>query len=156
MLRIPLLGEFLSLLVDQSVLYDNGNSVRRELMISRFTRPGTRLHGALVHIPRNALSVAKQYTEDPDPRDEDAPIPDPAARARAEAVLALFGPEKDRWEAVARSAGSAKTSLSKLGQAKAADLLEHGYVLAMANLHIILGYPLLALPNRSRFDALAT
>src|SRR6266540_1549610 len=34
MLRFPILGEFLALLLDKSVLYDNGNAVRRELMIS--------------------------------------------------------------------------------------------------------------------------
>jgi predicted acylesterase/phospholipase RssA len=157
LLRFPLLGEFMSLMVDQSVLYDNGNSVRRELMISLFTKPGTRLHGALVHIPRNALSVATQYTRDPAPDDEDGPKPDPAARARAEEVLATFGPDKDQLAELAHRAGSTKTSLSKLGQARSADLLEHGYLLAMVNLHIILeGYPLLPRPDRSRFDALAS
>src|SRR6266496_7580 len=72
------------------------------------TAPGTRLNGALVHIPRNALSVATQYTRDPDPNDMDAPKPDPEARARAKEVLRRLGPEKDRLEALAHPAGSTK------------------------------------------------
>lgn len=155
-LRWPLVGELLAILVDKSVLYDNGNAVRRELMIGRFTRPGTQLHGALVHIPRNALSVARQFARDPDPADKEAPTPDPAARARAQAVVALLEPEEDRWKALAQRAGATKTSLSKLGTASAADLLQHGYLLAMANLHVIREYPLLALPDRSRFEGLAS
>jgi hypothetical protein len=47
-----------------------------------------------------------------------------------------------------------KTTLSKLGRVKAARLVEHGYVLAMANLHVILGYPLAPIPEASEFDAL--
>ena len=33
----------------------------------------------------------------------------------------------------------------------AASLLYHGYVLAMANLNVILDYPLLAVPSMDRF-----
>jgi predicted acylesterase/phospholipase RssA len=155
MLRFPLLGEFLSILVDKSILYDNGNAVRRELMLSRFREPGTRLRGALVHIPRNALYVAKTYLRDRDPAEQGAQEPDPAARIRAKEVLDLLGPEEGQWDALAKRAGGTKTSLSKLGRARSADLLQHGYLLAMANLHVILGYPLVGLPDRSRFEDLA-
>jgi hypothetical protein len=69
----------------------------------------------------------------------------------------LFGPQEKEWDALAKRAGSTKTSLSKLGQARSADLLQHGYLLAMANLHVILGYPLVQpLPSRSRFEAMAS
>jgi hypothetical protein len=155
LVRFPLVGELLALLLDKSVLYDNGNAVRRKLMISRFTRPGTRLHGALVHIPRTVLWVARRYTEYADQENDEVPDPDPDATARARAVLALFEPDEDRWKALAKRAGEVKTSLSKLGQAKAADVLQHGYLLAMANLHIILGYEPLKIPDRSRFEDLA-
>ena len=44
-----------------------------------------------------------------------------------------------------------KTTLSRLGADAATNLLYHGYVLAMANLHVILGYPLLPIPSIDRF-----
>jgi len=156
MLRFPILGEFLALLLDKSVLYDNGNAVRRELMISRFTRPGTQLKGALVHIPRNALWVAKKYTEEPQVIGDQLPPTDSEAAVRAQEILGLLGPQEQQWDNLAKRAGRTKTSLSKLGQARSADLLQHGYTLAMANLHVILGYPMRPLPDRVRFYALAS
>ena len=149
LLRFPLLGEFLSLLRDKSILYDNGNSVRRELLIQRFERPaGTTpaLRGALVHIPRTPLHTARRYLNGPDP----------AAAARAGDVIARLEPNEGYWKDLAARAGGVKTSLTKLGTESAADVLEHAYVLAMANLHVILGYPLLDLPSRARFEALAS
>ena len=44
--------------------------------------------------------------------------------------------------------------LRKLERRTSAALLEHSYVLAMCNLHVLLGYPLLALPAKERFEAL--
>jgi hypothetical protein len=41
-----------------------------------------------------------------------------------------------------------------MGVARTADLLRHGYVLAMANLHVILDYPLLDVPSRDAFEAM--
>jgi predicted acylesterase/phospholipase RssA len=147
-MRIPLFGELLALLRDNSILYDNGNGVRRQLMIARFTAAERGLggfRGALVHIPRDPLWVASQYEASPDE--------DTAGRARA--ILELLRPNADRWKDLSARAGGQKTSLTKLGTEAAADLLEHGYVLAMANLHVILNYPRLDPPSRARFEALA-
>lgn len=47
-----------------------------------------------------------------------------------------------------------KTTLRRLGPSKAARLVRHGYVLAMANLQVILGYELRELPAAARFDEL--
>ena len=44
--------------------------------------------------------------------------------------------------------------LRKLGPAATVDLLEHAYLLAMCNLHVLLGYPLLAEPVRERVGRL--
>ena len=41
-----------------------------------------------------------------------------------------------------------------MGEAVTIDLLRHGYVLAMANLHVILGYSWLEVPSRESFQAL--
>jgi predicted acylesterase/phospholipase RssA len=147
--RIPLAGEFLALLRDKTVLYDNGNSVRRELLVARFERAdltGQGFHGALVHIPQSPLRVASAYRSSNDPE----------VAGRAAAVLALLGANTSRWEALAKKANGVHTSLTKLGTAASADLLEHAYVLAMCNLHVILGYKLLPLPERARLEALAS
>jgi hypothetical protein len=146
--RLPLAGEFLALLRDKSVLYDNGNSVRRELLLARFNQAaltGSGYRGALVHIPRDPFWVPTRFRDSGDPD----------VRARAAAALALLEPERERLVGVAQRSRAVRTSLSKLGTIAAADLLEHGYVLAMANLHVILGYPLLPLPERTRFEELA-
>jgi hypothetical protein len=47
-----------------------------------------------------------------------------------------------------------KTTLSKLAEDSSAWLVEHGYALALANLHVLLAYPLLEVPAPERFDAL--
>src|SRR6266498_2920976 len=149
LMRFPLIGELLSLMRDSSVLYDNGNSVRRELLIERFGRreqTGRGLLGALVHIPRSPLYIPGRYEKSQDP----------GYTARARAMLDLLNPERARWERLTDEASGTKTSLTRLGTNQAADLLEHGYVLAMANLHVILGFPKLDLPDRERFDVLAS
>jgi hypothetical protein len=42
------------------------------------------------------------------------------------------------------------TVLRRLGRDVTLDLLEHAYLLAMCNLHVLLGYPLAAEPVRQR------
>jgi len=56
------------------------------------------------------------------------------------------------WEEDATAnATRVKTSLSKMGTEVSARLLHHAYVLAMANLHVTMDYPLLPVPDRKRF-----
>ena len=140
-MRLPLLGEILALLRDKTVLYDNGNTVRREWALDRFK--ARRPPGVLVHIPRSPLYTAERYAGGSD-----------EAAQRAQAVLELLEPERADWEATAKRNATASTGLSPLGSAPTIDLLRHGYVLAMANLHVIFDYPLLEVPNRASFEAL--
>jgi hypothetical protein len=154
-LRLPLIGELLTLLRDKSVLYDNGNSVRRSELVSRFDlaeRERRGLRGALVHIPQSPFDVPDEFCA------EDRRWPDRAARARA-ALAALetsaaSADARTEWSEVAGENAAVATTLVGLGDAVAARLLHHAYVLAMVNLHVILGYPLLAVPERARFAAL--
>lgn len=139
--RLPLVGEIVALLKDKSILYDNGNAVRRELAVDRFQ--SGELRGALVHIPRSPLDTATKYADGSD-----------EAAIRAKDVLTLLEPERARWEAVTSANAKASTGLWPMGVDRAADLLRHGYVLAMANLHVILGYPLLQVPGRAAFEEL--
>jgi hypothetical protein len=140
-LHLPLLGEILALLKDKTVLYDNGNTVRREWALDRF-----RAHhppGVIVNIPRSPLDVPDAYAQGAD-----------EAAIRARAVLEVLEPERSDWDATAERNARASTSLSPMGEAVTIDLLRHGYALAMVNLHVILGYPWLEVPSRESFKAM--
>ena len=79
--------------------------------------------------------------------------PERAKRA-ARALKVLGDKNRERWEHLAQENSRVKTTLSRLGGEAAASLLYHGYVSAMANLHVILGFPLLTVPSIERFDQL--
>ena len=150
-LGTPLVGELLTLLREKDVLYDNGNSVRRRELVARFDLAEVRppgLRGALVHIEQSPYMVPGAFA------DEAEPCPARAARAAA-ARAALDASEGDEaaWEAVAQANAAVPTTLVAFTPEVTARLLHHGYVLAMVNLHVILGHPLLDVPPRARFEA---
>ena len=67
-------------------------------------------------------------------------------------MLQVLGDEdRKRWKHLADENLRVRTTLSRLGGEVAASLLYHGYVSAMANLHVILGFPLLTVPSIDRF-----
>jgi predicted acylesterase/phospholipase RssA len=150
-LRVPAIGELLTLLRDKSVLYDNGNSLRRQSLFARFElaeKTGEGMRGALVHIPQSPFKVPRAFSRAKGERGE-----------RAKAALAALETEgadaEARWAQDTTDNTREPTTLFA-GDAKvAARLLHHGYLLAMANLHVLLGYPLLDPPDRERFAALA-
>lgn len=150
-LRIPLVGEFSTLMRDKSVLYDNGTSVRREGLVARFQLAelqGKGLRGALVHIPQTPYVVPDAYKAD---------TSDPARATRAKTALAALGDDaatRKEWAGIAEANSRVATVLSKLGDETSARLLHHAYVLAMVNLHVILNYPLLDMPPAERFAKL--
>ena len=148
-LRLPLVAEAAALLRDVGVLFDNGTSLRRQWLVESFQaaqRTGRGLRGALVHIPQPAYHVARKYARD---------ASDPARTARARAVRTALGILPPAyWRDLAARCAGVSTSLSRLGTDLSADLLYHGYILAMCNLHVLLGYPLLPVPGRTRFEAL--
>jgi hypothetical protein len=150
-LRLPLLGEILSLLRDKDVLYDNSTSLRRKGLVGRFDRAelqGKGLRGALVHIPQSPFEVPRRFERSVD-------WPERSRRA-IEVLHALEGESETEWEALTRASRGVKTSLSRLGPERTATVLRHGYLLAMANCHVILGYPLVAVPPTGRFLGMVT
>jgi len=154
-LRLPVLGELLALLRDKSVLYDNGNSVRREWLVDRFEtaeREGVGLRGGLVHIVQSPYVVPNFFVGGGGP----SPAPERAARAKAaiELLRSGPGPDEDEWKTIAAANAHVPTTLVGLEKDITARLLYHAYVLAMVNLHVLLDYPLLQLPPRSRFEQL--
>jgi hypothetical protein len=151
-LRWPLVGELTSLLRDKSVLYDNGNSLRRHELTARFDlaeREGRGLRGVLVHIPQDPFEVPDAF------KGADSRWPGRAERARA--ALALLGdqPERrDEWRKIAAANATEATTLVRFKEEVCARLLYHAYVLTMVNTHVILDYPLLEMPDLDRFRGL--
>ena len=151
-LGIPWIGEFLTLLQDKSVLYDNGNSVRRRELVARFDlaeREGKGLRGSLVHIPQSPFKV---------PRAFESSAAWPARAERARAALAHLRDETTEteadWVGIAQANTAVPTTLLGLKTDVTARLLRHAYVLAMVNLHVILGYPLRPIPSAEDFERL--
>jgi predicted acylesterase/phospholipase RssA len=152
-LRLPLVGELLALRRDVSILYNSNNSLRQQGLVSRFMtaeRDGKGVRGALVDITQSPFKVPNAWKRAEGPKG-----------SRARAVLAALHATGDdpeglegRWEQVTRESSAVPTTLLTLDPALASRLLHHAYVLAMANLHVILDYPLLAVPDASRFDRL--
>jgi hypothetical protein len=148
--RIPLVAELATLQRVNSVMYEVTTRRRRKHLVDDWERAlstGDGMRGALVHIAQSPHGVADFYRDDAtDGRDE-----------RARAAIALLGDEdagRTVWRARANDSSAVKTVLRKLDGPPSVALLEHAYVLAMCNLHVLLGYPLLELPRQDRFERL--
>lgn len=144
------LGEVAAMLRAKDILYDGTTAQRRRNLVARFDRAaetGQGLRGVLVHIPQSPWDVAEALSRSADQ----------ARAGRARDVLALLqaGPiTREEWAAIAARSADVRTTLGKLGEGPTAELLQHAYVLAMCNAHIVLDFPLLALPPREDFLAL--
>jgi hypothetical protein len=145
---VPGLGELFTLLKVKDVLYDQTTATRRRLLWdrSRQALAGARgMRVALVNIPQSPFDVAAAFAKGHGP-----------AAERGAAVVRALGDTSRAWATDARANAQVKTSLSKMGVPVTARLLHHAYVLAMCNLHTLLGYPLLPMPDRQRFVNLAS
>jgi hypothetical protein len=153
--RIPLVGEVLGLLKIVDVLYDQTTSHRRWAMVGRFDRAATTgdgLKGAIVSIGQSPFGAAEHFRR-PEVR---KPWPDRGKRADEAWDLLRSSEKADDWKHQARHNAAVATVLCAMGEADTARLLRHGYLLAMANLHVVLGYPLpRTLPGIDEFRALA-
>lgn len=144
-LRIPLLGEAFTFRRDINVLYDNTTTPRRRLLHALFTeamRTGRGLTGSVVQISQSPFDVPSAFAH--------ASADDPFAQ-RARHVLAALGDTRSEWEEIAEVNSAVKTTLSRVRSPAGERLLRHGYVLAMANLHVLLDYPLRPIPSLERF-----
>lgn len=150
--RLPLWSEIAALVRDMNVLYENTTAVRRQDLVERFDeaqRSGQGLRGALVMIRQSPYDIAGYFAGD------EVRTQWPERAARADAVLAALASEgREHWRELTRRSCKVPTTLRALGEAAGTELVRHGYVLAMANMHVILGAPLLDLPPPARFAAL--
>ncbi len=140
---VPGIGELLTLLKVKDVLYDQTTATRRRLLGDRSRRALAGTEGmrvGLINIPQSPFDVAAAFAVGHGP-----------AAERGVAVTEALGDTSPRWTADARANSTVKTSLSKMGVDVSARLLHHAYVLAMSNLHVLLDYPLLPMPDRQRF-----
>lgn len=149
-LRLPLLGELFTLLRVINVLYDNTTSPRRQMLFREFgsaAKSGEGLRGALVTLEQSPFDIPDYFVKHADE------WPDWADRAKT--VIEKLGVAKrNEWRGIVARNRSLATTLRALGRVTSASLLHHAYVAAMANLHVILGYPLLDVPSVDRFTDL--
>jgi hypothetical protein len=148
-LRIPLIGELLTMLRVILVLHDNTTTARRQWLFERFKRSlsdGRGLRGTFVTIEQTPQRVAEDIRK----LGKEGLVPAELAQ-RAENVLqpGYLGTE-DEWKKIAERNSRVPTTLRSLGPSVSADLIHHAYVVAMCNLHVILGYPLLTVPTHDQ------
>jgi NTE family protein len=144
--HVPVLRELTALLRDKGILYDNTTAHRRRALVERFEqsfRTGEGQTGCYVGIEQSPLRVAERH------RTADAEWPDRAQRARA--VIDALGADADAWTATARWSAGVGTHLSKMPPDDVARLVHHAYVVTMCNCHVVLGAPLLPVPEVARF-----
>lgn len=150
-LGIPVLSELTTMVRVINVMYDNTTAPRRRMLIDIFKeseRLGHGLRGSLVTIDQTPFRVPKAFAKSQD---------EPDRAKRAQAVLDLLGPDQeDRWNQIAKDNTDVATTMAKLGPDVSAKLIYQGYVVAMANLHVLLDYPLLALPSQDTFTPLCS
>jgi len=140
---VPGIGELLTLLKVKDVLYDQTTATRRRVLADRSRRAlagSEEMRVGLINIPQSPFDVAAAFAAGHGP-----------AAERGAVVTDALGDTSDAWAADAQANATVKTSLSKMGVEVSARLLHHAYVLAMSNLHVLLDYPLLPMPDRQRF-----
>ena len=146
-LNTPLLGEIASLLAVKDVMYDQTTSVRRRLLNLRFqaTLPDDEpLLGTTVQIDRSPFAVPRSFMNGGDDK-----------ATRANAAIALLGADTEsRWADEVSANAAVKTTLSKMDPERAVSLIKHAYALTMVNCHILLNYPLHAVPDDAQFEQL--
>lgn len=151
---VPGLAELQAFGRDIDVMYDQTTAQRRIALVDRFEAAavsGRGLRGALVHIGQNPFGVPQRF------ENATGPLADRAARGRAALErLSELGTTREEWDAIARVNASVATTLGPIGVGASARLLWHAYVLATVNLHVILGYPLVALPTEDSFRRLVS
>lgn len=145
LLRIPVLREFGAISGYQSIEYNNTTSPRRSALIAGFEmaeRLGEGMTGTYVGIEQTPYGVADRHIDHPTRRD------------RAVAVLHALGADdatRAAWQAEVDANAAVGTQLSRMDPGRVASLVRHGYVVAMCNAHVILGFPLLSVPDPERF-----
>ena len=130
----PWLGELMSLLRINDILYINTTNVRRQAIVDSFNpadpTKGTELPSALVQIAQSPFVVPNAYAKLTEPVGD---------RARATLQFLQSGPSSEVWSRIASDNAAVGTSLSKFGTDVSARLIYQAYVVTMCNLHVLFG-----------------
>ncbi len=154
--------ELAGLLRAKDVQYDVSTSHRRRALMAEFIDDDATgdsdgdsdsgLDGAFVQITASPYDAPRRFAS------RAGHEPDAFARRAQRAVEYLDGQgyTPEWWASTVVTTSGVGTTLAKLGRSTTAALLEHGYVLTLVNLHVILGIGDLDRPlDRSRFQRLA-
>ncbi|HET7236614.1 MAG TPA: hypothetical protein VFK59_09300 [Actinomycetota bacterium] len=139
---VPFLGEVAGLLRVKSILYDNGHTTRRRMIVDEFIDGD--LTGILVHISTDPWSVVDDARRTHDPR-----VTERAERA-AKRLLATAGLDPQ----TTKTPAGAGTVLYPLGRGKIGNLLQRSYAIACIQAHIWHDLPLVEIPPLAWFEAL--
>ena len=139
---LPLVGELFALLRVKSILYDNGHTTRRRLLVDEFMDGD--LLGIIVHISTDPWSVV----------DDGRKAHDRAIRARAEAAARRLESTPGLDPDTTKTPASAGTVLYPLGRGRIARLMQRSYALACIQGHIWHDLPLVAIPPLEWFGSL--
>jgi hypothetical protein len=161
-IKAPFIGEILSLLAVKDVMYRQTTAVRRRLLNVRYRiaqdrpsiPPNARilrdaLRGSMIQIDRSPFALADEFRGFRDEMGDRAVVVVEALERDSAAVDA-----RSYWTAEADANHTVKTTLSRVDPGRAASIIRHGYTLTMANCHVLLDYPLLAIPEPDRFASL--
>jgi hypothetical protein len=139
---VPLFGELAGLLRVKSILYDNGHTTRRRMIVDEFIDRD--LAGILVHISTDPWDVVRDGLN----------TRDPGVRARAEAVAAVLWATPGLDPKITETPTGAGTVLYPLRRGLIANLLQRSYAIACVQAHIWHGLPLVEIPPLAWFQAL--
>ncbi len=139
---VPLLGEMLALLRVKSILYDNGNSIRRREMVEHFI--AGRPRGVLVQIDTDPWEIVTKARKSDDG----------GKRQRAEDVAAKLDATPGLRKNETKVPVNAATVLYPLPAGRVGMLMQRSYALAMTIGHIHQELPLADPPGIEEFRAM--
>lgn len=157
-LSIPLVGEVLSLARTMNVLYDNTTTTRRRFLLDTFERNET-FSGALITLEQSPLRVPSAFAKPSDGSDPEQQAPAERAATMVSLLEAAARQDspgvdpKQYWQSLVDSNSSFPTTLRALGVRRSATVIRQAYVTAMANLHVVLGYPTCRIPTIGAIEA---
>jgi hypothetical protein len=156
--KVPFVGEVSSLLAVKDVMYRQTTAVRRRLLNVRYQIAQDRaniqtparllnqaLAGTTIQIDRSPFQIPDAFLQG---------SPDDFTSRAVAAITCLGEENRTSWAAEADANRRVKTTLSRIDAARAQSLIRHAYALTMINSHVLLGYPLLAIPEVERFATL--
>ena len=149
------------LMRSQGVQYDVSTAHRRQAIYREFVaaeRAGKGITGAFVQIGRSPFEIVDFFADAANEDGSELFAQRKERAADADKFLATIGYTRDWWKSTTNANASVATTLARLNGKKAggrnvtAELLEHGYVSTVINLHVLHDLVPLAPMDRERFS----